>query len=124
MLSTDPIDLLLAADADLDVSAGLQFSSGTAGVAQGIRIRVLTFKGEWFLDLDFGVPYYEDVLAQRFNEHKARAAFRDVILGAPGVAELISLTVAFDRSTRVLSVAWKVRTAFDDTIEDSLDRGA
>lgn len=121
MLSTDPVDLLFAADADLDVSAGLQFTSGSAAVAQGIRIRIQTFRGEWFLDLDTGVPYYQDLLGARFNDARARAAFRDTILSTPGVAKLLSLTVAFDRSTRVLSVSWKVQTEFGDTITDALE---
>jgi hypothetical protein len=123
VLSTDPIDLLLDADGDLDVSAGLQFSTGAAAVSQGIRIRIQMFRGEWFLDLDAGVPYHQDLLGAKFNDTRARAAFRDAIVSAPGVAALLSLTVAFNRSTRVLDVAWKVRTEFDDTIEDTLALG-
>ena len=119
MLITDPIDLLLDADGDLIVTTDLQFSSGLAGVAQGIRIRILTFKGEWFTDLEFGVPYYQDLLGHKFDNTKARIAFRDAILSAPGVLGLTELETTFTGSTRALNVSWRVATVFGDT-EDEL----
>jgi hypothetical protein len=109
---TDPVDLLLDDDGDLILISDLMFSTGLNAVAQGIRIRIQSFKGEWFLDLDHGVPYYQDLLGQKFNEVKARAAFRTAILSAPGVTELTSLEVTFDRASRALNVAWKTRTEF------------
>lgn len=126
MLSTDPIDFLR--DDDGDIVIPLQFSRGLIGVAQALRTRVLLVRGEWFLDLDVGVPYLpsdtvEDsaaLLGQRFNAVKARAAFREAIEGAPAVVEILALTVAFDGATRGLTVAWTVRTEFGDTTE-SLD---
>lgn len=109
---TDPVDLLLDDEGDLVLTSGLVFSTGLNAVAQGIRIRIQSFRGEWFLDLDHGVPYYQDLLGQKFNEVKARAAFRTAIITAPGVTELLSLIVTFDRPTRALNVAWKTRTDF------------
>lgn len=130
LLETEPVDFLLTVAGDLDVSGGLQFSRGSAAVAQGLRLRLLKARGEWFLNRDEGVPYFENdvvdaaeaLLGQRFSESKARAAFRDVILAAPGIAELLSLTCSFNRGTRELSVAFKVRTVFGDTIADTLNR--
>lgn len=126
MLSTDPIDFLLDDDGDLVMP--LQFSRGLPAVAQGIRVRTLLVRGEWFLDQDAGVPYLENdsvtaaaaLLGQRFNAQKARAAFRDAIVSSPGVVELVSMNVSFDRATRGMSVSWEVRTEFGD-LSDSLD---
>ena len=129
MLSTDPIDLLLDQDGDLVITGGrLQFSTGLTAVVQGIRIRLLTFRGEWFLDLDHGIPYLENdsvdaseaILGQKFNEAKARAAFRDMILSAPGVVEILGLAVKFNRGTRQLDVAFRVRTEFGDSELETL----
>jgi hypothetical protein len=114
LLATDPIDLLLDDDGDIVVVEDLRLSSGVAAVAQGIRIRIQSFRGEWFLDLDDGVPYWQDLLGAKFNELRARAAFRDAITSAPGVVQLLSLEVGFDGATRTLTVAWEVRTAFGD----------
>lgn len=115
----DPIDLLLDVEGDLVLTSDLQFSTNLNAVAQGIRIRIQTFRGEWFLDLDHGVPYYQDLLGQKFNEVKARSAFRTAIVTAPGVTELTALTVAYEGTTRALQVSWKVRSVFG-TIEETL----
>ena len=116
---TDPIDLLLDADGDLVVGTDLSLSSGVAAVTQGIRVRLLTFRGEWFLDLDSGVPYYQEILGKKFDQQRAHAAFREAILATPGVNELLSLVVTFDSPTRELRVLWKANTVFgvaEDTV--------
>lgn len=132
MLETDPIDLLLDADGDLVISGGdAAWSSGIAGVAQGIRIALQLFRGEWFLDLDEGVPYLERdgvsadeaLLGQRFNEPKALRYFRDAIARAPGVNEIVSLSVTFDGPSRALTATWVVSTVFGDTPPDTLSLG-
>ena len=120
LLATDPIDLLLDSDGDMVVDSDLHFSTGAEAVAQGIRIRLQMFKGEWFLDLDTGVPYWDDLLGAKYNEVRARAAFRDAIVSAPGVDELITLKVTFDGATRTLAVSWEVRCAFG-AFTDSLE---
>lgn len=123
-LVTDPIDLLLGADGDLDITGGkLSWSRGIPAVVQGIFIRLRTVRGEAFRDLEHGVPYLandvvdasEAILGQRFDEAKARATFRTEILKAPGAEELLGLAVAFDGSERALTVSFQVRTAFGDS---------
>lgn len=125
-LSTDPIDFLL--DDDGDIVIPLTFSRGLQASAQSVRIALLLFRGEWFLDQLAGVPYLAGVtvpaaaalLGQRFNAEKARNAFRDAILGAYAVVELTRLDVAFDPSTRAMQVAYEARTEFGDLV-DSLE---
>lgn len=116
---TDRIDFQLDDDGDLLIDSDIYFTSGLAAVAQGIQIRLKSSRGEWFLDIEDGVPYYQDILGQKFNEIKIRTAFRDAILAAPGVNELTTLEVEFDRQTRELDVSWKVVTTFGVT-EDEL----
>ena len=116
------VDLLLDDQGDLVVTGDLEFSTGLDAVAQGIRLRILTFQEEWFLDLDHGVPYYRDLLGQKFNVTKARDAFRKAIMASPGVTDLIKLNVEFDRATRYLTVDWEVRTTYGVT-SDTLDFG-
>lgn len=131
MLSTDPIDLLLDSTGDLVVTSDLQWSTGVSGISQGIRIALQLFKGEWFLDLDEGIPYLERegvpadeaLLGAKFNQGRAVAAFRDAIRRAPGVNTIVSLNVAFDRGTRKITASWIVRTEFGDTPADSLKLG-
>lgn len=132
LLSTDPIDLLLDSSGDLVIQDGdLMFSSGAAGVAQAIRQVVLLVRGEWFLDLDAGLPYFERdgvpasdaIMGQQFNQVHTESVFREAIETAPGVGEIVSVSASYDNSTRQLTVAWVVVATFGDTISDSLSRG-
>ncbi len=132
LLSTDPIDILLGADGDLDLSSGgLEWSRGIAGVAQGCRIAMQAVKGEWFLNLDDGISYYENdvvpasraILGQRFDEIKALAEYRTALLGVPGVGKVLALVVDYNSETRALSVSWQVKTEFGDTVAGSLEVG-
>lgn len=114
------IDWVLTTSGDLDLTSGdLRFTTGLAAVAQGIRIRLQLFKGEWFMDLEEGVPYFQDLLGHKFSETKARAAFRDSILAAPGVVELVTLNTIFEGSTRTLRVQFEARTDFG-LLEDEI----
>ena len=131
LLVTDPIDLLLDSSGDLVIENGdLAFSSGVDGVGQAIRVAVRLVRGEWFLNLDAGVPWLERdgvdsseaILGQQFQEAKAISAFRDAIIAVPGVAAIDSLTATYDNTTRLLTIAWSVTTVFDNTVADSLTR--
>lgn len=134
LLETDPLDIALGADGDiaLGTDGGPYFTRGLAGVAQLCRTALLLFRGEWFRDLDAGVPWIanasvsEDraILWQKFvDETIARAAVRDAILAVPGVLGLVSLEVAFDRAARQLTITWSARTVFGDTPADALSPG-
>lgn len=125
MLSTDRIGLLLDADGDLDVfalSRG-EWSTGLDAVAQGIQARIQLVKGEWFLDLDAGVPWFEGenvpsaeaIIGGRFDANRVRDLISTEILATPNVRSIVKLSVDFSPSTRVVVVSFKVRTAFGDT---------
>lgn len=115
-------------DEDGDLIIPLRYVRGLAAVRQGILIRVRMFKGEWFLDLDQGIPYLENdsvpeadaLLGQRFDEQKALSAFRRVISATPNVQSIQSLGVSFEGSTRTLRVEWRVKSALG-VVEDSLE---
>lgn len=112
-----------------DLLFPLRYTTGLEAVAQAIRIRLLNFKGEWFADLDDGVPYLardgvdasEALLGQQFNELRALAAFRTAIKAAPGVDVLDLLAVEFNNATRTLTVSFRVRTSFGVIVVSELE---
>ncbi len=128
MLRDEPQDILLDADHKVIIDADLHWSSGPQGIAQGIKIACLMIRGEWFLDLDEGLPYLENasvpasdaLLGGRFNKTKALAAYRRSILSAPGTNEILSLEITFDPITRRMQVDYEVKTVFGDTVSDTL----
>ena len=105
------IDWALDADGDLDFSSGsLRYTQGIEAIAQGIRIRVLMVAGEWFLDLDLGVPWFTEILGRKPTIARVRALLRKAIIAAPGVLEILSIDVSIDSSTRRLTATWSVST--------------
>lgn len=115
---TPGVDFLLDADGDLDLSLGdLRFTTGLEAVAQGIYIALHVFRGEWFLDREYGIPYLandivseaEAILGGKFNAATAAAYFRRAIAAVAGVLEIRSLSVDFAGGTRTLSVRFNVR---------------
>ena len=73
------------------------------------------FRGEWFLDLEAGVPYYQDILGQDFNQDEILDIFRPVILGIEDVQELLVLTATENTQTRIATITFQTRTTFGDT---------
>lgn len=114
-----------------DLIFPLRYTTGVEAVAQAIRIRLLVCRGEWFLDLDNGVPYLaregvpatSAILGQKFDRLKALAAFRAAILDAPGVTPegLTKLAVEYDGATRTMSLSFEVVTAYGRIIVSELE---
>jgi len=122
-LLNEAIDLAIGTDNDLVVDADLQFVSGIAAVAQMCRIAVQMFAGEWFLDLDVGIPYWDEILGNNPTEASllAREAFAKELRAVNGVLDILSLNVTFDNAaSRTLTVSWQVQTALGNTPTDLL----
>lgn len=109
-----PVGRDLALDAttgDFLMSNGdLYLTTEYNAIAQDVRLRLRFFKGEWFLDLDAGVPFFEAILVKSPNLAIIRDIISEKILEAPGVKSITSLTLDFNRATRELNVAATVNT--------------
>lgn len=116
LLSTDPLDIKLDSVGDIHVGAsGMELIGGIDGVAQLVRIAIKLFRGEWFLNTEVGVPWYQRILGQKPTQAEVRAALLEEIKGIPGVLDVPQLSVAFDGTTRRMTATWVVRVKFDDT---------
>lgn len=131
MLESAPVCLLLdSITGDLSITAGrTSFTSGLTAAVQGARARMGLIRGEWFLNIDAGVPYFERdnvataaaLLGQPYDALKVRAAMRAAILSTPAISEIILLNVEQDPTTRTVTVTWQARTLFGDTPVDVLE---
>lgn len=66
---------------DLVIENGdLVLVEGSTAAAQRIRHRLLTFRGEWFLDLVFGPTYREDILIKNPRLDVVTAVIKSEIL--------------------------------------------
>jgi len=119
-LATDPRDLLLDTNNDIVIGTDLVFSYGIAAIVQSARIALQMFAGEWFADLDAGIPYWQSILGAKpvIAAAAARVAFRDELLEVAGVIDVLRIDVVFDAPTRTMSISWQALTALGETPND------
>ncbi|AHJ63450.1 Phage-related protein [Granulibacter bethesdensis] len=117
-------DIILA-DATRDVfltNGDLILSDGLARVRQEIGITLRAWRGEWFLDLDFGIPYLQNVLVKEPQRVVLQSIFAAAIASVPDVEAVESLTATLDRPSRTLSIVFSARTRFG-MVSDSIPFG-
>jgi len=106
------LDLALAADHDLDLDllGRTSFVDGADRIAQQVKVTLLFFLGEWFLDTTFGVPYLEKVLIKAPDRAGIEGILRARIGAVPGVERVRSLDLQVERQQRALRVAFDADT--------------
>lgn len=106
-----PRSLKLTDTDDLDFSTGnLQIIGDAASIPQAIRLRLKFFKGEWFLDRDAGIPFFQDVLVKNPDPNVLQSVFRKALLDTPGVNAINELSLTRDAATRRLVLSFRVDT--------------
>lgn len=97
------IDLRLSATHDLAVSrtGDLVLVDGLQRVQQQIKVTLLTFLGEWFLDTTFGIPYLESIMIKAPNRAEIEAIIRTKVREVPGVVRVPSVEVQIDAALRI-----------------------
>lgn len=96
---------------DLQIKDGdFQFTeSDTPEAVRQECIQVLrSFKGEWFLDKEDGVAYYQDILGKRFRPSVVRSLMTTMLLTVAHVTKVESVLMSYDGSKRELTVDFKV----------------
>lgn len=108
--ATSPTELALDLDTwDLDLP--IRWIRGAEAIAQRILVRLRWFKGEWFLDENQGIPYFQVLLGVKSPDIAlVSGLLRRAILSTPGVARVQSLDLSYDSSTREASLAFVAET--------------
>jgi hypothetical protein len=103
------------------VNLDLALVDGTVQVKQALCIALRLFRGEWFLDANAGVPYYQDVLVKSPNLSEINSILKTEILKVEHVNKILEFTSTFDSVNRQLSVSFRADTTFGPvTIEETL----
>ena len=99
---------------DLIIQAGrLVTVADGAEVVQHVRSRLLFYLGEWFLDIDAGVPYFQEIFTKPANLANIESIFKSKILRTPGVKRLTDFSMTYEGgSSRTLSVSFSAETTF------------
>lgn len=133
ILQTDPLDIALDPTTPgkiVFVNGDIKLTNGLPGVAQLCRIAVSMIRGEWFLNLTTGIPYFQRagvpatqaLLGQPYVQAKTLNPFRTALQAVPGVAQ-VQVAATYDRPTRKVTLSWQVTTVFGGTVSDSLSYG-
>lgn len=81
-------------------------------VAQAVLTRLKLWQGEWFLNLQEGVPYLQQILGHPPGANVPDSAIRARILGTPYVTRLTDWASTYDPNNRNFTVSCKLFTAF------------
>lgn len=85
-------------------------------IAQKIENLLLFFKGEWFLNEDLGLPYYDDILIKNPDLNLVTNLFKSEVLSIEEIKSIKKFEVNYNNSTRILSINWTVISSSGDTI--------
>lgn len=114
-------DLLLGSDHDLVITDfDLNLTDDTQTLNQSILQHLKAFKGDWFLDVDKGMPYYEEILGQRNSIDSVRAVFIEQIKSIDGVKEIVDLELNLNGADRSLDVKISVLDGYDNLVNVNL----
>lgn len=81
-------------------------------VAQQIKIQLLTWLGEWFLDITHGVPYLDYILVKNPNIELARSIFKEQIMKVDDVDDVTSLEIYYNATERTMIVEYEASTSY------------
>lgn len=110
-------DILLNEKHDLDiVNFDLQLTNDNQVVAQRVKQALLLFKGEWFLNRDIGIPYFENILGTRNSIDSVRSIFINAIRNVDGVKDLKEFNMDFEDETRLLAIEAVIIDELDNEI--------
>ncbi len=65
--------------------------SGPDAIVQSVKVRLLTLLGEWYLNTENGIPYYEGtprIFSSKTSDNEASWIFRRAILDVKGVERI------------------------------------
>ena len=96
-------------------------TTGSEASAQRIRSRLLTVRGEWFLDTNFGLDYHGVIWVKGLPAAVVDAHIqREILRGADKGSRITSYVRNFDSATRHLSVSAQVESPDGVTITVSI----
>ncbi len=105
-------DLLLTGG-DLVISDHtLGFVSGVDRVKQSMLIRLQIFLGEWFLDVNWGVPYFQNIFVKNPDLDSIDAVLKSIILEDVEVQSIAKYNSIYNNTQRIFSLSFEAATTF------------
>ena len=93
---------IVPGDYDLRVVRGVDL------IRQRLKQRILTILGEWFLDVDIGLPWFQEFSEKGVDLDRVRALIIQQIIETEGVTDLVEFDLGLNRQTRQMVVNFRV----------------
>jgi len=115
-------------DIRTDVSTGkLVFQGGKLfttlnrqdSLRQRLEIRIKTQKGTWFLNISYGIDWFNDVFSDTATESNVDALIQAEILKEEQVESIIGFESSVDVNNRIYTCNFKVKTT-DQSISETI----
>ncbi len=99
---------------DLIIERGeLKRVEDAAEAIQHVRTRLLFYFEEWFLDLQAGTPYLQQIFTKPTNLANIESIFKSRILNTPEVERLLEFSMDYEGgSIRKLNVSFSAETSY------------
>lgn len=99
-------NLKLDTNHDIIIGRGATRVGGVDQVAQLVKCRLLALLGEWKLDPNLGIPWFESVFTKNTRISDVQATVANIIRSTNGVQQLISIDINPDFRERSLSISF------------------
>jgi hypothetical protein len=95
--------------------------SGKKQVRQNIEDRLRMVYGEWFLNTEIGVPWFDKVFVKNPDLSAIDIILKSTILDTSEVTELLSYKSSLDRTRRKFTVTSTALSIYGDVVFNNLE---
>ncbi len=93
------------------VDGGLLLVTGIEEIRQLLGQTLRSFQADWFLNLDLGLPYLQTMFQKITSLAAIEGVFLEAIAAVPGVLDIETFNLSFDKTTRKADVTFRVTTS-------------
>jgi len=105
------IDLAFDTEGDLLIEDyDISFLEGIDQIIQNVAFRLRFFLGEWYLDIEEGIPYYQELFIKAPNQIRIESILKQEIVETEGVNDLTKFASEFNPELRKFSVIFSAMT--------------
>jgi hypothetical protein len=96
---------------DLSIeSFDIALVDGIDQIAQNLSIRLRFMRGEWYLDIAAGLPYYQYFFIKNPNQLQVETFIKNEIVNTTGINQILNFSSAYDDQRRQFSVNFTCQT--------------
>lgn len=89
----------------------LQLTTTVAeSLAQRLKVKLLTFYGEWFLDEDYGIDYFGSIFGKNRSKEAIDTIFQEAVLSEKDVTSIVYFKSHIENQGRIYKLSFSVTT--------------